>query len=107
MLSNYYKNAISCFLKDIDPIFKICKNAFHVFWEILISYSKFPRKFKTGLHDCSVPVFSIGFPIDYFGNPGVSKDRIVGSGSRGRAQKSGNHRNDRFSVSPISKSKSH
>ena len=69
-----FKKFIECLLEDIDPIlpsvhtmlfdrcwshtqdFRTCQ--FHVFWKILIPYSRFAGNIKTDLEDFRAPVFS-------------------------------------------------
>ena len=54
----YYQIAMSCFLEDIDPIFKILK------------------KFRTDIDDLSVPVFSKVFKQWLFRNLNISHNNM-------------------------------
>ena len=96
VLIPYYQISISCSLEDIDPIFKIS------------------RTFKTDLRDfwrTSFPKTSIFWisklmrlpRMFFFKVIWIFLDQLESLG----VSKSLNHENDRFSVSPIMKSKSY
>ena len=90
-----------------------CKNTFHIFWTILLPYSRFSRSIETNLHDLLCPSFPTnskfwishilifttilffqkraGVFLDLLRYPGVSKDRwywFWGSGTCPKIQKS-------------------
>ena len=96
------------------------------FRKILIPYSRFSRNLKVDLYDCGCPSFPfcsktnfktlrfislifIKMMLDlswiFRGILGSPKIEIIGFGSYGHVQKSRNHENEGFSVSPRSKSK--
>ena len=54
--------------------FHVTSCPYHVFWKILIPYSRCSRTFKTDLHDCSVPIFSQTFKTIDFQNGDILKN---------------------------------
>ena len=53
---------------------------FHVFWQILIPYSRFPKSYQTDLRDFSVPAFSRNFKIVDCQNVQISQNKIFHKG---------------------------
>ena len=105
----YYQMSISCFLEDIDPIFKISKNLLDGSSEIVgLVFSNIFKNinfqhFEVYKHTTVQKLF--GFFLGSFKASWCPKDNI-GFGSHGHVPKSRNHKNERVHGFPIMKSKS-
>ena len=87
---------------------QITKISCHVFWKMLIPYSRCSRSFKMDLHDVSVPVFpTLENSWIIWGILVSPKINNIGFEAQGHVRKPRNHDNEGFSVSPMSKSKSY
>ena len=118
---------VSTFQSFNEPI--LPKTLFHVLWKILIPYSRFSKTTRRIFSCCSASVFPNMFKISDFQNADIyatdtfqnvfgfswiiwsilvsPKINNIGFGAQGHVKKSRIHRNEGFSVSLISKSKSY